>query len=188
MMMRIPVIAALDADRDGVISSAEIENAAVALKKLDKNNDGKIDAEEMRPQGMAGQDRLQRGRPGTEPQRGRPGMDTERGGRPGAGGDGDAAGRGAAGRGGAMLDRLMQQDKDGDGMLSGSEIPERMAAMMDRADSNSDGKLSREEIETAMKARMGRGGAREGRGPRGGGDTPGGERPRRPPTGEDPAV
>lgn len=42
-----PIIAALDADRDGEISSEEIENAVAALKKLDKNGDGKLTREEM---------------------------------------------------------------------------------------------------------------------------------------------
>jgi Ca2+-binding EF-hand superfamily protein len=39
----------LDADQDGEISSQEIANAATALKVLDKNNDGRITAEEVRP-------------------------------------------------------------------------------------------------------------------------------------------
>ena len=44
-----PIIAALDADKDGEISAAEIANAAVALKALDKNGDGKLTGEEFRP-------------------------------------------------------------------------------------------------------------------------------------------
>jgi len=38
---------ALDADGDGVLSTAEMENAAVALKTLDKNGDGKLTADEI---------------------------------------------------------------------------------------------------------------------------------------------
>ena len=45
-----PIIAALDADKDGEISAAEIANAAVALKTLDKNSDGKLTGEEFGPQ------------------------------------------------------------------------------------------------------------------------------------------
>jgi predicted O-methyltransferase YrrM len=41
-----PLQQALDANRDGVVDAAEIANAAVALKKLDKNGDGKLNAEE----------------------------------------------------------------------------------------------------------------------------------------------
>jgi len=44
-----PVVTALDADKNGEISAAEIAGAAVALKTLDKNEDGKLAREEMRP-------------------------------------------------------------------------------------------------------------------------------------------
>lgn len=40
------VLGVLDADQDNVISAAEMENAASALWKLDKNHDGKLTAEE----------------------------------------------------------------------------------------------------------------------------------------------
>lgn len=40
---------ALDANHDGVIDETEIANASAALKKLDKNGDGKLTAEELRP-------------------------------------------------------------------------------------------------------------------------------------------
>ena len=42
----ILVLGALDTDRDNIISAAEIANAPEALKKLDKNHDGKLTAEE----------------------------------------------------------------------------------------------------------------------------------------------
>lgn len=38
---------AMDADGDGVLSSAEIQNAAVALRKLDANRDGKLTEDEV---------------------------------------------------------------------------------------------------------------------------------------------
>jgi len=44
-----PMFAVLDVNHDGVIDEDEIKNAAEALKKLDKNNDGKITLDEMRP-------------------------------------------------------------------------------------------------------------------------------------------
>ena len=48
--MRIhPVLAALDADHDGVISAAEIQNAPAALKTLDKNGDGRLTPDELIP-------------------------------------------------------------------------------------------------------------------------------------------
>jgi hypothetical protein len=44
-----PVIAVLDTHRNDIISSNEIANAAVALKKLDKNGDGKLTPDEYSP-------------------------------------------------------------------------------------------------------------------------------------------
>ena len=50
-----PVIAVLDANRDGVIDADEIANASKALKTLDKNGDGKLTQEELRPPRPEGQ-------------------------------------------------------------------------------------------------------------------------------------
>lgn len=44
-----PLIMVLDANGDGVIDATEIANASRALKKLDKNGDGKLTQEEIRP-------------------------------------------------------------------------------------------------------------------------------------------
>ena len=44
-----PVIAALDANHDGEIDATEINNAPAALRKLDKNGDGKLTRDELRP-------------------------------------------------------------------------------------------------------------------------------------------
>ena len=44
-----PIISALDTNNDGVIDEKEIENATAALKKLDKNGDGKLTMDELRP-------------------------------------------------------------------------------------------------------------------------------------------
>lgn len=53
-MMGGPLMAALDANHDGTIDEKEIANASAALKTLDKNGDGKLTAEELRPQRPAG--------------------------------------------------------------------------------------------------------------------------------------
>lgn len=45
----LPAQAALDANSDGIISADEITKAAAALRKLDKNADGKLTEEELRP-------------------------------------------------------------------------------------------------------------------------------------------
>jgi hypothetical protein len=44
-----PLMAALDANHDGVIDESEIKNASEALRKLDKNGDGKLTLDELRP-------------------------------------------------------------------------------------------------------------------------------------------
>ena len=48
-----PVLAVLDADRDGEISASEIDHAEAALKKLDRNHDGYLTADELVPIEMA---------------------------------------------------------------------------------------------------------------------------------------
>ena len=45
----IMIMAVLDADKDGALSADEIANATAALKKLDKNGDGKVGQDELRP-------------------------------------------------------------------------------------------------------------------------------------------
>jgi hypothetical protein len=49
-----PLMEALDANHDGVIDATEIANASAALKALDKNGDGKLTQEELRPPGQQG--------------------------------------------------------------------------------------------------------------------------------------
>ena len=140
----IVIMAALDADKNGALSADEIANAAAALKKLDKNGDGKVGRDEIRTE-------LEKLRP---PRR-------EQGGRRGGGG-------GFGGR--SFLDRIMEHDKNADGKISASELPERMAGLMDRGDKNKDGFLEKSEIETLSqnlgnrnRGRGGPGGNREGR-------------------------
>ncbi|MGC3957240.1 MAG: EF-hand domain-containing protein [Verrucomicrobiota bacterium] len=55
-----PVIVVLDANHDGVIDAAEIANASQALLTLDKDGDGQLTREELRPprpEGPVGDDR-----------------------------------------------------------------------------------------------------------------------------------
>lgn len=44
-----PLMEALDTNQDGILDADEIKNAATALLKLDKNGDGKLTQEELRP-------------------------------------------------------------------------------------------------------------------------------------------
>jgi hypothetical protein len=46
-----PVIAALDANRDGKLSADELKDAADALLELDKNGDGELSPQELHPHG-----------------------------------------------------------------------------------------------------------------------------------------
>ena len=49
------LLAIFDTDKDGTLTSAEINGAPAALKALDKNNDGQVTADESRPrQGQGG--------------------------------------------------------------------------------------------------------------------------------------
>ena len=47
--MPMPVIEALDLNKDRIIDAAELAKATESLKKLDKNGDGQLGAEEFRP-------------------------------------------------------------------------------------------------------------------------------------------
>lgn len=48
-MRMSPILAAVDADHDGTISAAELKAAPAALKSLDKNGDGQLTQDELRP-------------------------------------------------------------------------------------------------------------------------------------------
>ena len=45
----LPVMIALDTDKDGSLSSAEIENASAAIKSLDKDESGTLTGDELLP-------------------------------------------------------------------------------------------------------------------------------------------
>ena len=47
--MMDPIFAALDTNHDNEIDSAEIDRAPAALKALDKNQDGVLSQDEVRP-------------------------------------------------------------------------------------------------------------------------------------------
>jgi Ca2+-binding EF-hand superfamily protein len=122
MMRALPVLNALDADDDGTLSSSEIAAASEALKKLDKNSDGKLSPEEMRPD---------------FPPRGAPF------GRFGPGGFGDRRGPGPFGRG--------DRPGDGGERLSAEQLTESLRAMVMRADTNRDGFISGDEMIVALR-------------------------------------
>ncbi len=154
--MEVPIILALDADKDGKISAEEMSNAATALATLDKNGDGVLEIDEMMP------------------------ARRERGGRRGGGGPrgGEGGPRGGEGGANGFVERMMENDTDGDGKVSADEAPERMQGFFERLDSDKDGFLTEEEITEASNRWSGGGGAERGGRERGGDG--GGQRPKRP--------
>ncbi|MFM7866455.1 MAG: hypothetical protein ACKPHU_19785, partial [Planctomycetaceae bacterium] len=125
-----PLLAAIDKNGDGELSEEEIDGAIIALKTLDRNKDRRLDASELRPN-----------------------MPAMMGGMMGGGGfppGGPEGGRGGNNQGGpgAMLERMLAMDANGDGKLSGDELPERMKPMLERSDANKDGFLDREELQS----------------------------------------
>lgn len=158
-----PIVTALDANSDGTIDEAELKNATAALKKLDKDGDGKLSQEETRPAGMGG-----RGGFG--------------GGPGGQGGPGGSGGQGGQQGGGDFVATFMQNDKNGDGKIAKDELSERAQGMFGRLDTNSDGFIDKKELET-MATQMRERGGQGGRPPGEGGARPeGGNRPQRPPS------
>lgn len=118
-----PIITALDANSDGTIDEAELKNATVALKKLDKDGDGKLSQEETRPAGMGG-----RGGPGG--QGGQVGgdfvarmMENDKN------GDGKLAKDEVSERMQGMFGRM---DANGDGFIDKKEIEASFAQMRER--------------------------------------------------------
>ena len=145
--------AALDTNGDGTLDAAEIAAAPGVIGKLDKNADGQITADEVRPVFPEGR------------------------GRGGPGGEG-RGGRGPEGNGGGNVveenvKTLMAFDANADGKLAKAELPERMQGIFDRADENKDGFLTADEIRKFASAQAGNG---QSAGPGGRGDREGGPR------------
>lgn len=180
-----PLETALDADQDGDISAAEIENAVAALKSLDKNEDGKLTPDEYRPP-RPPMDRDAGGRRGEFGSRGpagdregdRPSFHDE-GRRPGAGdcpkGDEESSPEADRGRRGPPRDqgfggpeanrsrRPTQRDGDSaspEGRRGRGGPPRDSKAFADRLlqfDDNGDGKVAKDELPEQMQQLLERG-------------------------------
>ncbi len=155
--MPMPLLPALDADGDGIISAEEMKNATAALQKLDKNGDGKLTREEWqpRPQGRGPQERRdgdQEGKPKTGPRDGeRPPVGPRDGERPKSEGPRDGerpqggpregerpqGGQGERPPAPPLLGAL---DADRDGVLSADEIDKSPEALA-KLDQNKDSQL-----------------------------------------------
>jgi Ca2+-binding EF-hand superfamily protein len=121
-LRRLPVMTALDANGDGVLSAEEINNASAALRKLDKNGDGQLTEEELRPN-------FPPGGPGGRRAEGPSGPSPDE-----------------------MVKQLLEFDKNGDGQLSKDELPERMQGLFTRGDANKDGVLGKDELRKIAEA------------------------------------
>ena len=130
-----PLLSALDADHDGVIDAAELEKAPAALRALDRNQDGRITADEMSPMmGRAGR----RGR-GREQEGSQGGNSVEE-----------------------AVKTYLALDKNGDGKLTREEVPERMQGIFERGDTDNDGILTADELRAMARAQQPAGGGGRG--------------------------
>lgn len=171
-----PLETALDANGDGVIDAKELANAVAALKKLDKNGDGKITDDEFRPMRPGGG-----GFGGPGGQGGGPGGPGGFGGQQGGFGQGGSGQKGPGQKGGPggelggpdgqkggggqapksdgdFVSRLFQNDKNNDGKITKTELPEALQSIFERADTNKDGAIDRQEagvLAERMKSRTG---------------------------------
>ena len=157
----MPLLNALDIDRDGIISAEEIKTAPDALKKLDKNHDGKLTPDEYfgpRPDGPPPGDRGDGDRrPRTRttiseknlPPEPFPGTKGEARKKPAAPKDGDGADKrpdGPPAGGDRPPHRppppplVAALDADGDGVISADEIANAATALL-TLDKNGDGQL-----------------------------------------------
>lgn len=132
-----PILHLLDKDRDGEVSAAELDNAESSIRELDRDGDGTLSREELRPPHPPGGDR------------GGAARDRERG--DARGGPADRGGRGQGGR-----DRnpppLQEQDRDGDGQITPLELlPEPVRRMFEQSDTNGDGVLDADETQQAAQ-------------------------------------
>jgi Ca2+-binding EF-hand superfamily protein len=126
-----PLVAALDANGDGVIDAQEIANAPAALKTLDKNGDGQLTRDE-----------YQAVRPESEKALGmKDGEKTPK-----------AKNGGKKHHGSPLLNAL---DANGDGVIDAQEIANAPAALK-TLDKNGDGQLTRDEYHAAGEKKQGK--------------------------------
>ena len=126
-MTASPLLRAIDADHDLVISAAELAAAPAALRTLDTDGDGKLTRAEagiqMPSRGPGGPGGPRREGGGPPPEQPAPGPSAD-----------------------DLLSMLMSFDKNADGKLQKAEVPERQAGLFERGDTNKDGVLDEAEL------------------------------------------
>ncbi len=133
-----PILTVLDVDGDGNLSASEIADAPAQLRKLDKNEDGKLKQDEAGLQ-MAGRGGRGRGSGiGDEPPAEAPSAEE-------------------------LTSTLMAFDANHDGKLEKNEVPERMQGIFERGDTDHNGILTKEEITAMAEASRVRPGANRNR-------------------------
>jgi hypothetical protein len=130
----LPIVMALDANRDGIIDAAEIANASAALKALDKNGDGQLTLDEFMPPRPFGTNAPPPPPDGADapPPPPPPGPDGKR----------------------PLPPIVAALDANGDGVIDASELANASAALL-KLDKNGDGKLTPDEYRLPPRGRRG---------------------------------
>jgi Ca2+-binding EF-hand superfamily protein len=127
MMEASPVLRAIDADHDRIITTAELDKAPAALAQLDKDGDGTLTRAEagapLPQRGGRGREGGREGGRAEPPQIPAPGPTAEE-----------------------LLSALLTLDKNNDGKLQKSEVSERQAGLFERGDTNTDNVLDGAEL------------------------------------------
>lgn len=157
-----PVFKALDTNKDHELAGDELDNAVSSIQALDKDNDGIVSRQELRPgmraAGERGQEKpgINRGEPVNARDRGQSGqshsrilkaIDTNK--------DGELNNEEIYN----SVSALKQLDNDGDGKVTSQELsydqgtvssPEKAGNWFSKYDQNQDGKITKEELPRSM--------------------------------------
>ncbi|HSQ62271.1 MAG TPA: hypothetical protein VLM85_03625 [Polyangiaceae bacterium] len=143
-------LGAADTDKDGVLSPEELhafhsQMQAAKFAKSDKNGDGALDATEVSPERWA---RIQVADANKDGKVTKAELEQARatGLLPRGKHHGKRGGFGSEHRQFDPQAMIQRFDKNGDGVLQASEVPERMRGFFDKADANKDGSLTKDEI------------------------------------------
>ena len=149
---------AADTDKDGVLSREELhafhsQMQAAKFAKSDKNGDGALDATEVTPERWA---RIQVADANKDGKVTKAELEQARatGVLPRGKHHGKRGGFGGEHRQFDPQAMIQRFDKNGDGVLQASEVPERMRGFFDKADANKDGSLTKDEILQFRAARQ----------------------------------